>query len=128
MKKIGIEKTDIFDIIKAILLSILFSMIFVLLFAFIVRFSGIKAEWVMPINQVIKVLSIFLGSLIGIKNPSKGVLKGICIGLLFLLISYLIFSAFSGGFKENSLTIYDFLTCIGAGTVSGIFAVNLKNK
>ncbi len=128
MKKSGILKGDFFDVVKAILLSVLLSLVLVLLFAFIVKFTGINSNWVMPVNQVIKIISIFIGCLLGIKYPVKGVFKGILIGLFFLIITFLLFSAFNGGFEENSLTVYDFLTCLIAGIISGIFTVNIKNR
>ena len=128
MKKSGILKGDFFDVVKAILLSVLLSLVLVLLFALIVKFTGINSNWVMPVNQVIKIISIFIGCLLGIKYPVKGVFKGILIGLFFLIITFLLFSAFNGGFEENSLTVYDFLTCLIAGIISGIFTVNIKNR
>lgn len=128
MKKSGILKGDFFDVVRAILLSVLLSLVLVLLFAFIVKFTGINSNWVMPVNQVIKIISIFIGCLLGIKYPVKGVFKGILIGLFFLIITFLLFSAFNGGFEENSLTVYDFLTCLIAGIISGIFTVNIKNR
>ena len=128
MKKSGILKGDFFDVVKAILLSVLLSLVLVLLFAFIVKFTGINSNWVMPVNQVIKIISIFFFFLLGIKYPVKGVFKGILIGLFFLIITFLLFSAFNGGFEENSLTVYDFLTCLIAGIISGIFTVNIKNR
>ena len=128
MKKSGILKGDFFDVVKAILLSVLLSLVLVLLFAFIVKFTGINSNWVMPVNQVIKIISIFIGCLLGIKYPVKGVFKGILIGLFFLIITFLLFSAFNGGFEENSLTVYDFFFFFIAGIISGIFTVNIKNR
>lgn len=128
MKRTGILKGDFFDVVKAILISVLLSLVLVLLFAFIVKFTGINSNWIMPVNQIIKILSVFIGCLLGIKYPVKGVIKGILIGLFFLLITFLLFSAFNGGFEENSLTVYDFLTCLLAGIISGIFTVNIKNR
>lgn len=128
MKKIAITKDDMLDVLKGVVFSVIICVVLILLFALIVKFTALSDSVIVPINIVIKVLSIFTGCLLGIKSASKGALKGLIIGALFMLITYLLFSLVNGSFTANSLTWIDALLMLAEGLISGIIVVNVKGR
>lgn len=128
MTAIKLNKTDFFEILKGILYSVIFSIIFVIIFALILKLCNADEKVIMPINVAIKILSIMLGCMVAFKSGQKGMLKGFIVGLFFILITYLIFSIINKSFKENPVTVYDFLFCSLAGIISGIIGVNIRKS
>ncbi len=119
-------KDNIFDVLKSIVFSLLFSIIFVLVFAIFVKYLSLGEEVIVPVNYVIKVLSILLGCLFGYKNREKGAVKGLFTGILYYLFSILLFSLFSGNFDLIKINWIDILCLILSGIISGIITVNIK--
>ena len=120
------SKENIFDILKSIIFSLLFSVIFVLLFAIFVKYLSLGEEVIVPVNYVIKVISVLLGCIVGYKNREKGAIKGFFTGLLYYLFSILLFSLFSGSFEIIKINWIDILCLTLSGIISGIITVNIK--
>jgi putative membrane protein (TIGR04086 family) len=125
-KSIDIKK-DVLDVIKAVLVSLLFSLIAVLVLALILRWANLGTDVVTPAKYVIKFLSLIVVTLLGFKNAQNGIIKGAISGLLYMVLSFLIFAALDG-FKSADFSWIDFgcLTLAGAGV--GIIVVNIKSK
>ncbi len=119
-------KKDIFDIVKAVLISTLFALAFVLVFALIIRWANVDDSAIMPVNIVIKLVSIVIGVAIGFKNPQNGILKGAATGLFFMLLTLLIFASLNG-FKDVGFNWVDLISLPIAGGIAGIITVNLKH-
>ena len=67
------KKSNLLKIINSTVISIALTLVFILIFAFIIRFSNLDEKWIFPINQVIKVISLFIGMLIAFKKyKNKG--------------------------------------------------------
>lgn len=115
----------LFSVIKAVCLALGISFLSVLIFASVLRCTHVSDKAIYPINQTIKVISIFLGGLFFI-NGDKGWLKGLGVGALFTAVSYLTFSALGGGFALSGLAVAELALGIIAGILSGIVAVNSK--
>ncbi len=122
----GSIKHWIFDILKSLLFSLLISTVLVLVLALISTFTQISDKAVTIINQIIKVISLPIGCLLGIKSQKNGLILGLIIGILYVVLSFGIFSLISGELKFSDVTLYDFLIGIGVGAVGGILAVNVK--
>lgn len=120
-------KDDLFDILRAILISTIFSIVAILIFTIIVQFSQINENGIMIGNIIIKTLSVLVGCIFGIRN-GKGILKGLISGLLFLVLTWLIFSAINGGFVAGAFSWIDALCGIAVGAISGVIAVNIRRK
>lgn len=115
------------QIIKGVLLATSVSLIGILIFALIIKFVGISSNLIMPINQVIKVISLFLGCFFALKTDStKGLLKGLIIGFLYTIFAYLLFSLLSTKFAFNLTLLNDILFGTLIGGICGIIAVNLR--
>ena len=113
------------DIVKALIISVIISIILILIFALIVKYSNLTEETIKPVNIGIKTISIFLGCVLGFRTAKMNLLKGIIFGLLYILLSFLIFSALSQKIDMTILSFWDILFGTAAGAVSGIIA-NLK--
>jgi putative membrane protein (TIGR04086 family) len=127
MGKLGFVKKDFFDIVKGILYSVIISIIFILVYALIIKYSNINDSGIVIGNYIIKALSIFIGTLLGVKNISKGAFKGFLIGLIYIVLSFFLFSLISKSLDFKSITIYDILGSVIIGLLSGIITVNLKS-
>lgn len=127
MEKAKLIKNDVFDVLKAVLFATLISLALVLVFAIVIRFASVENKVIMPVNIAIKIVSIFVGTLIGFKQPQNGLLKGAISGLAYMLLTFLIFSALNG-FKDVQFSWIDLITLPVAGAISGIIAVNIKGR
>lgn len=123
---VKLNKKDFFEIFKGIVFSLLISIFSVIIFAIIVKFANLSAKTVEIVNTALKILSIFLGTLLAIGSGRQGLFKGGLIGLLFVLVSYLVFSLINGSFSVNPLTAFDVIFSLAAGLLSGVFAVNVR--
>ncbi len=128
LEKIKIDKSVLKDILGMTLISVLVTLVAVLIFGIIIKLVEVPEGIIMPINQVIKVVSVLIGALVGIKSKQKGVLKGAVAGLLYTLISVFVFLIL-GSSLSGSFGVIDALSGIIIGAVSGIIAVNTgKNR
>ena len=127
MEKAKNVKTDVTDVLKAVLFATLISLALVLIFAIVIRFANVENKVIMPVNVAIKILSLLVGVLLAFKNPQNGLVKGEISGLLYMLFTFLIFSALNG-FKDVTFSWIDLITLPVAGAISGIIKVNLKSR
>ena len=126
MKKPEI-KPDVLDVLKAVLFGALIALALVLIFAIVLKFTSLPAKAIMPVNIVIKLVSIFVGIILGFKNKQNGILKGAIAGLVFMLLTFFIVAALNA-FKDVKFSWIDLITLPIAGALSGIVAVNIKSK
>lgn len=122
----GAVKQSIFNVLKSVLFSLIISVALILILAVVAKYTDISDKAISAINQVIKVVALLLGILIGVKNQKGGLIIGAIVGLLYTLLSFAIFSAISGQLSFDKVTVFDFLICIAVGAISGILTVNLK--
>ena len=116
------------SVLKGTIYSITCSLILILLFALLIRFLNIPDDFIMPINQAIKIISLFLGSFLAFRGSNKGFIKGLMLGLLYSLFSYIIFSILCGNFSFVLTTFTDLLFSSILGGLSGIIVVNIKGR
>lgn len=120
-------KVEVADVLKAVLFATLISLGLVLIFAVIIKFASLNSNIIMPVNIAIKIISLFLGIIIGFKNSQNGLLKGVITGLVYMLFTFLIFAALNA-FKDVKFSWIDLITLPIAGGISGIIAVNIKHR
>ena len=99
--KVGVQnkKNDLLQILGGTILSIAITLVLILVFALFIRFFTISDNLIFPINQVIKVFSMIFGCIVLFKkNKSKGFVKGLLLGLIYFLLSYIIFSILQNNF------------------------------
>lgn len=116
------------DIAKGVIFSLVISMVLIIVFAIIIRFINVPDNAIMPINQIIKGVSLLMGSIIALKGTNKGFIKGLLIGFFYSVISYIIFSILSSTLVFGLTTITDLIFNGIIGAVSGIIAVNMGRR
>ena len=117
------------DIIKRALKGTLISMVFtvavILLFALIIKETGLADNVIAPVNQIVKILGIVGASYFAIKGMTeKQWLTGGLAGLLFISLSYLVFSLIEGMFGSVALLFSDMLMGLLVGMVFAIILAN----
>lgn len=113
-----------FEILKAVLFALLFCVAYVVIFAVVLRFVNLSDTVIKCVNQCFKALAILLGCLLAVRGE-KGWLKGLVVGIFFIMLTELIFSLLAGGL--GNLLALDL--CFGAvvGLICGIIAVNRRS-
>ncbi|MGE5495672.1 MAG: TIGR04086 family membrane protein [Burkholderiales bacterium] len=123
------KKTSFSELMKNALKGTLISMIFtiavILLFALIIKETGLKDGVIAPVNQVIKILGILAASYFAVKGMSdKQWLCGGITGLMYMLLSYLIFSLINSAFGNVALLFSDMLMGLLIGAVFAIIVAS----
>ena len=117
------------NILKGSLIAVSISLILILLFAVLIKLTNIPDVAISPVNQVIKIISIFLGCFLCLKKlPQKGLVTGSFVGMLYTVLAFLIFSLLGGTFSFNLTLLSDIIFATIIGGICGIMAVNKKIK
>lgn len=120
---------NVLNIIKGCLLAVAISLVGILFFAFIIKLFGLTDSWIKPINQIIKALSIFFGTMFALKKDKKnGLVKGLVIGLVYTISAFVIFSILNGAFAFDKSLLTDILFGTITGAICGVIVVNSKSK
>ncbi|MGN1227718.1 MAG: TIGR04086 family membrane protein [Christensenellales bacterium] len=123
------NKNFFLALLKGSFVALLISLVGILIFALFLKFVDINDAWIMPINQVIKLISIFFGvkSFLN-KSNGGGFLKGIILGFVYTIFAFLIFSLLSSSFVIDLTLLYDTLFGCIMGAICGIICVSVVNK
>ena len=113
------------EILKGSLIATLLTILFVLVFALLARLFSLSSNVIPVVNQIIKVISVFIAVMLAVKTPSAGYLKGLAIGFGFVVLSTLIFCLLGGEFNFGGILIDLAISCV-VGLIAGIIAVNRK--
>lgn len=123
------KKNLILSVLSGTIVAISITLILILIFALLIRFLNISDNWIFPVNQVIKVISMFVGAVVFLKkHREKGFLKGILLGVTYYLLSYIVFSILQGGFTLSISNVYDLILTTLMGGLVGIIVVNILKK
>lgn len=120
------EKSKIMQYVKAVLIALMVSLVLILLFAFLIKAFDIGDKAILPVNIIIKLISIFIGVLIAIKNSKGGIKKGFIVGFFYIITSFLLFSILAKEWDFSIKILYDILFGTFAGAICGIICVNIK--
>ena len=123
----GMVKQAIFDVLRAVAIALVFNIVAVLIASIVVKYTGISASAATAVNQVLKVISIASGSILGIRSHRLGWALGAIVGLLYTTIGFGVFSLLAGASLFANVSVFDFLIGLAAGVFSGILAVNLRS-
>ena len=116
------------QILKGITTSVSITLVLILLFALLIRLVNINEGVIMPVNQFIKIVSIFLGVYSALKfHKEKGWVKGMLIGAIYSVLAFVVFSILSSQLSFSMSTLLDILFSGIIGGLSGVIAVNMKN-
>lgn len=115
------------QIAKAACAAVIFSLVYALLFTLVIQLFSLPSSAIAPVNQVFKVIAIAFGGLLFIRED-RGLVKGAVYGVCADVLTFLLFSAISGGFSVGWIFIIELLIAAVVGAVTGIIAVNLKKQ
>lgn len=113
--------------VKGATVALIVSLVGILLFALLLKFVSISEGVIGPVNQVIKAISILVGTKVALKRTTNlGWLKGAILGLFYTLLAYLIFSFLSSSIVFDTTTLIDVMFGMVMGAICGIIVVNSK--
>ncbi len=113
------------QVFKSVLVSVVSCFVLTFLYALILRIFSLGDGGIRIVNSVIKVLSVFLGVFLFIRDE-KGLLKGAISGGISLLLTSFAVSLAVGHFSV--LFFLELLFGIIVGGISGVIAVNAKRR
>ena len=116
-----------FQIIKSVGVALAISLLSTAALSAALGFFNASDGVIYAVNQAIKVVSVAIGCMAGIRGE-KGFLKGIGVGILFTLLSYLAFSALGGDFSLGWLIFAELAIGVFAGALGGALAVNFSRN
>lgn len=120
--------SGLFSIIKCCLLGIIFTLAGIVIFAIVLKFVDVPSNVVGYINDVIKGVSIFIMVLFLKKaSQEKLLLKSACGGIVYSLLSLIIFSILNGSVNFNLTIVYDLIFAVIVAIVASVI-VNLLSK
>lgn len=123
------ENNLFFALLKGALVALCVSLVGILIFAFIIKYVAISTNAIRPINQVIKGISVLVGTFVGMRKVNKmGLIGGLLIGLIYTLIAFIVFSILDGNFCFDLTLLNDIAFGAIMGGICGIIAVNFKRN
>lgn len=103
------------------------AMIAILLFAFVVKWASLSENTIEIVNQFIKILAIFFGVVACMKISSeKHLYKGMVVGGLFAVLSFLLFSALNKSFAIDVTFVWDVLFATAVGLICAVVVSILR--
>lgn len=129
-RDIAENKKNLFSsILSGVIVSVAITLVLILIFALFIRFFNIPDGAIFPVNQVIKIISMFIGILTALKKSGrKGFLIGLLLGLFYYVLSYIVFSLLQSSFVFNIKNLFDLLLTTIMGGLLGIIIANLIRK
>ena len=123
-KSISSTSNIIFSFLKGLIISMMMSFALVIVLAFSLKWFSLDEKFISPLNLAIKTVSVLIGSLVAIKGESKGLMKGVIFGFLYIALAFVSFSFLAKTFTFDFGLFLDVLfACVAGGTV-GIIKVN----
>ena len=122
------EKDNLFiKIIKGAGISIIFTLICLTVFSALLTFTNLSESLIQPVVISVTGISIFVGSFFATRKIKKnGIIKGIAVGLIYILLIYLISSVVNNAnFALNMGSIVMIAIGILCGAIGGIIGVNV---
>ena len=122
------EKNNMFfKIIKGVGISILFTLICLTIFSALLTYTNLSENLIQPVVISVTGISILAGSFFATRKVGKnGIIKGIAVGLIYILLIYLTSSIVNGGsFSLTIGSIIMILIGILCGAIGGIIGVNI---
>lgn len=129
MQKIkSIKLSGVVNIIKCALIGIVASLIGTVIFAFILKFASLSATVISYVNNIIKVFSIFIMvTCVKRNNTEKLFFKALFAGLIYAILSFVIFSILNGSFVFNISFLYDLLFSLAVSSIVSVI-INILNR
>ncbi|MEG1581978.1 MAG: TIGR04086 family membrane protein [Clostridia bacterium] len=121
-------KKNVLNFFLAGIISVILSLGLILIFALCIKVFSLTDSWITPVNYIIKIVSIFIATLIITKDGKHGMKKGIIMGLFYTVFATIVFSVIAGQFIFDISLALDLGFGILLGAICGIISVNIPRK
>ena len=130
MKKLKmINWSDVVAVLKACLIGIVATLIGVVVLAVVLKFADLPTKYVSYINDIIKILSLFVVIwIISRRTNGKLLIKAVFAGVVYSLLTLIIFSALNGGVQFDASIIYDLLFAVISSVIITIILNLISRK
>ena len=123
------RKKVISPFVKGILIGACVSVVGVLLLALLYKFVPMSEMTIRLSNQLIKIVSIFVAVNIVLKSDyTRALVKGACVGIVYTILSYTIFSILSANFSFGISFVYDLIFALLIGAICGIINASFTKR
>ena len=122
------EKNNmLLKIIKGVGISILFTLICLTIFSTLLTYTNLSESLIQPVVISVTGISILVGSFFATRKINKnGIIKGIAVGLIYILLIYVISSVVNGGnFALTIGSLVMIFISILCGAIGGIIGINI---
>ena len=123
-KSSNIQENLLISFIKGLIVSMLVSFVLVIFLALSIKWFSLSENLISPLNLAIKTISVLVGSIIAIKGDSKGLVKGVIFGILYVALAFSCFSFLAKSFTFDLSLLLDIIFASIAGGIVGIIKVN----
>lgn len=128
MQKIKFNFSGFISILKCVLIGIVSTLIGIVIFSVVLKFADLSSKIISYINDIIKIFSIFIMIMcVKRSNGEKLLLKSLFAGVLYAVLTFVIFSVLNGGFMFNLSFIYDLLFAVIASAIVSVI-INILNR
>lgn len=110
------------QILKAVIIAVIVSLVGILILAVVIKVFSLDTELIPIINQIIKVVSIFIACMISFKLTKDSAIRGIVVGAFYTVLCFGIFSALAGEFVIGLSLLFDVAIGSLVGFISGIIS------
>ena len=124
----SINWSGFLSILKCCLIGIVVTLIGIVFFAIVLKFADLNSTVITVVNNIIKALAIFF-MVFFLKKSGNGklIVKALVAGLIYAVLSFLIFSIMNGGFVFNLSILYDLLFALIVSVIAAVI-LNLTSK
>lgn len=123
-EKIKSNASFVISLLKSAILGVIVSIVFVLILAFVLKFVELSDGVITVIDEVIKIVSIFIATISLVKkSPYKILFKSALLGAVYTILTFIVFSALRGSYSFGLGLIID----IVLGAVVGIIIAIILN-
>lgn len=122
------EKNNmLLKIIKGVGISVIFTIICLTIFSVLLTYTNLSESLIQPVVISVTGISILVGSFFATRKMNKnGIIKGIAVGLIYILLIYVISSVVNGGnFALTIGSLVMIFISILCGAIGGIIGINI---
>lgn len=130
MKKIkSFYLNNFLSIVKCCLIGIVATLLGTVLFAVVLKFADLSSTIIKCVSNVIKVFAIFI-LVVCIRNKcgDKLLIRSLLGGLLYAILTFIIFSILNGSFVLNAGFWFDLLYCVISSMAISVIVSLLNRK
>ena len=130
MQKIKSTKFEgVLNLLKSALIGIVATLIGTVIFAVVLKFANLSSNLIAYINNIIKLFAIFIMiTYVKRQTGNNLLLRAIVVGILYAILSFIIFSVLNGKFVLNSSVIFDTLFAVVVSIIVAIIINVLTNR